>query len=109
MCKIIQTLFTKLEESKVKYKEDGQIKFVTDDLSLRLARMFEFIEQDSDLPETLSNVLVFITLNLIERNDEESKAKLEKMFDKCSFIGRKIMININQNQHKLISVLKFYV
>ena len=31
------------------------------------------------------------------------------MFDKCSFIGRKIMINLSMNEHKLIVILKYFV
>lgn len=109
VCKLIQTLFDKLDETKVDYKTNSNVNFMIDDLSLRLARMFELIEAGTDLGDKITHILVFITLHIINRKDEKTQSQLEKMFDKISFIGRKMMINLTQNQHRLCSVLKFFV
>jgi len=109
MCKLLQSLFNKLEENKVDYRSNEHVVFIIDDLSLRLGRMFELVEEKGDLSEQLTTVLVFIALDISSRKSEDRLTKLEKMFDKCSFIGRKVMINLNQNQHKLVAVLKFFM
>ena len=101
-------MFDKIESFNFTYKTNTFINSVIDDLSLRLPRMFELTDQDTDLGDTLTHVLIFISLHLSHQSEEESVEKLQKMFDKCSFIGRKIMINLSQNEYKLITVLKFF-
>lgn len=71
--------------------------------------MFQHIEKDKELEERLTNLLIFIMMHISSTPGEESEQKLQKMFDKCSFIGRKIMINLETNEEKLIVVLKFFV
>ena len=109
MCKLFETLFDKIEEFGFEYKANPNVTHIIDELSLRIPRRFESVEVNSDLGDKLTKILIFIALNLIERNDSSSIEKLTKMFDKWSFIGRKIMINLNQNHNKLITILKFYI
>ena len=99
----------KLKKFGFEYKANPNVTHIIDELSLRIPRRFESVEVNSDLGDKLTKILIFIALNLIERNDSSSIEKLTKMFDKWSFIGRKIMINLNQNHNKLITILKFYI
>lgn len=100
-------MFDKFESSKIDYKTNPFINSLIVDLSLRLPRMFEMVDLNSDLNDRLTNVLIFIALHV--SNKEGSEDLMQKMFDKCSFIGRKIMIKLNMNEHKLIVILKFFV
>lgn len=106
MCGIIQNIINQLTEKVKSYKSNLYINEMIDAMSVRLPKMFEQIEQNTDLSDQLSNILIFIIIHFVEKNDIE---KLSKMFGKCTFIGRKTMINLNQNEHKLISILKFFV
>ena len=107
--RLLQVIFEKLESTGVKYKENAEINSLVDDLSLRLPRMFDLMDQDPVSGDKLINLLVFVALHISSQSTEETGEKLQKMFDKCSFIGRKVMINLNLNQYKLILVLKFFV
>mmetsp|Transcript_1253 Transcript_1253/g.1291 ORF Transcript_1253/g.1291 Transcript_1253/m.1291 type:complete len:244 (+) Transcript_1253:2843-3574(+) len=109
MCRLFESLFERLEETEPEYKQNPFVCSVIDEISLRLPRLFEQVDANSDLGDKLTKLLVFVTLNIISRGGENVQLKLSKTFDKCSFIGRKVMINLPQNLHKLQAVLKFYV
>lgn len=109
MCRLFENLFEKFDEFEFPYKSNPIIEKIVDEISLRIPRRFEFVESNTDLGDKLTKILIFTALNLIERNTEESLEKASKMFDKCSFIGRKIMINLNQSHFKLTTILKFYI
>jgi hypothetical protein len=109
MCKILQSLFDKFGEMGNEYVDNQYVNLIISDLSLRLPRMFEVTDENAELTDKLTNLLLFIVVHTISKNDENTEKTLQKMFDKCSFIGRKIMINLEQNHLKLNSVLKFFI
>jgi hypothetical protein len=106
---ILKSLFDKFGEMGNEYVNNQYVGVVIDDLSLRLPRMFELTDESAELTDNLTNLLLFIVVHTISKNDENTEKTLQKMFDKCSFIGRKIMINLDQNHLKLTSVLKFFI
>ena len=109
MLRLLGSLFDRLEESNKEYKSNVFIKEMIDDLSLKLIRMFQQIDTTSDFGDKLNNLLLFTVLNIASRKEENTEKQLARIFDKSSFIGRKIMIQLNDNRHKLEWVLKFFI
>lgn len=78
------------------YKANEAISKLIDDLSIIIVKHYNFDDQ-------VISMAIFTVLHILNRKEDPNRMqKLEKIFNMCSYHGRRIMMNLKRDISQLV-------